>query len=95
MGLICLLGQVLKGAGADTINLMLHVTPPPPPHSTPQDTGNMLLTNSYGKSLSAICFYTTVIISCNVIPLLLSVFCERIWILLVALMWPAGHNKLQ
>lgn len=28
MGLICLLGQVLRGAVADTINLMLHATPP-------------------------------------------------------------------
>jgi len=35
-GLICLLGQVLKGAGADTINLMLHATPcHPPPEPLP------------------------------------------------------------
>lgn len=65
MGLICLLGQVLGAAGADTINLMLHATLPP---SASNFTGNMYLTHSYGKSLSAIRFYNAGPISCNTIP---------------------------
>lgn len=36
LGLICLLGQVLRGAGADTINLLLQATTPRP---TSQNTG--------------------------------------------------------
>ncbi len=82
LGLICLLGQVLRGAGADTINLMLHANPPS------NFTGHWVHVtdyNSYGKSPSAICFYTSCTISCYAILCSLLVIFELHGLWLAAL----------
>lgn len=63
--LICPVGQVLRGAGADTINLTLRADPAFP---LQRNTGSIeLMVGLYGNALSTKRFYASGSISCNMI----------------------------
>lgn len=95
VGLIRLLGTGAGRSGHRHNKSYVTYNPPLFPNSTSQDTGNASLTNSSGKSLSLIRFYSSSSISCKGTPppLLLLLLFERYEFCLVALMWPAGDDN--